>query len=162
MANIFTRSANGVMDWVNERAPALAPMYRKHMSEYYAPKNFNIWYIFGVLSLVALVNQILTGIFLTMHFKPSAAEAFASVEYIMRDVEWGWLIRYMHSTGASLFFVVVYIHMFRGLMYGSYRKPRELVWVLGMLIYLVLMAEAFMGYVLPWGQMSFWGAKVII
>ena len=162
MANIFTRSANGVMDWVNERAPALAPMYRKHMSEYYAPKNFNIWYIFGVLSIVVLVNQILTGIFLTMHFKPSAAEAFASVEYIMRDVEWGWLIRYMHSTGASLFFVVVYIHMFRGLMYGSYRKPRELVWVLGMLIYLVLMAEAFMGYVLPWGQMSFWGAKVII
>ena len=162
MANIFTRSANGVMDWVNERAPALAPMYRKHMSEYYAPKNFNIWYIFGVLSLVALVNQILTGIFLTMHFKPSAAEAFASVEYIMRDVEWGWLIRYMHSTGASAFFVVVYIHMFRGIMYGSYKKPRELVWLLGMLIYLVLMAEAFMGYVLPWGQMSFWGAKVII
>ena len=162
MANIFTRTATGVMDWVNARAPALAPMYRKHMSEYYAPKNFNIWYIFGVLSMVVLVNQILTGIFLTMHFKPSAAEAFASVEYIMRDVEWGWLIRYMHSTGASLFFIVVYLHMFRGLMYGSYQKPRELVWILGMLIYLVLMAEAFMGYVLPWGQMSFWGAKVII
>jgi ubiquinol-cytochrome c reductase cytochrome b subunit len=138
------------------------PAYRKHMTEYYAPKNFNIWYIFGVLSMVVLVNQILTGIFLTMHFKPSAAEAFASVEYIMRDVEWGWLIRYMHSTGASLFFIVVYIHMFRGLMYGSYKKPRELVWILGMLIYLVLMAEAFLGYVLPWGQMSFWGAKVII
>jgi ubiquinol-cytochrome c reductase cytochrome b subunit len=162
MANIFTRTANGVMDWVNERAPALMPVYRKHMSEYYAPKNFNFWYIFGVLSIVVLANQILTGIFLTMHFKPSAAEAFSSVEYIMRDVEWGWLIRYMHSTGASLFFIVVYIHMFRGLMYGSYKKPRELVWILGMLIYLVLMAEAFMGYVLPWGQMSFWGAKVII
>ena len=160
--NIITRTVDNVMGWVNERAPALAPMYRKHMSEYYAPKNFNIWYIFGVLSLVVLVNQIVTGIFLTMHFKTSAAEAFASVEYIMRDVEWGWLIRYMHSTGASLFFIVVYLHMFRGLMYGSYKKPRELVWILGMLIYLVLMAEAFMGYVLPWGQMSFWGAKVII
>ena len=162
MANIITRTANTVMDWVNERAPALMPMYRKHMTEYYAPKSFNIWYIFGILATVVLVNQILTGIFLTMHFKPSAAEAFASVEYIMRDVEWGWLIRYMHSTGASLFFIVVYLHMFRGLMYGSYQKPRELVWLLGMLIYLVLMAEAFMGYVLPWGQMSFWGAKVII
>ncbi|WP_024869858.1 cytochrome b [Pseudoxanthomonas suwonensis] len=162
MANIITRTVEGVMGWVNDRAPALAPMYRKHMSEYYAPKNFNIWYIFGVLSMVVLVNQLVTGIFLTMHYKPSAAEAFASVEYIMRDVEWGWLIRYMHSTGASLFFIVVYLHMFRGLMYGSYQKPRELVWILGMLIYLVLMAEAFMGYVLPWGQMSFWGAKVII
>lgn len=162
MANIFTRVTDGLMGWVGERAPALAPMYRKHMTHYYAPKNFNIWYIFGVLSLVTLVNQIVTGIFLTMHYKPSAAEAFASVEYIMRDVEWGWLIRYMHSTGASLFFVAVYLHMFRGLMYGSYRKPRELVWILGMLIYLVLMAEAFLGYVLPWGQMSFWGAKVII
>ena len=162
MANIITRTANTVMDWVNERAPALMPMYRKHMTEYYAPKNFNIWYIFGILATVVLVNQILTGIFLTMHFKPSAAEAFASVEYIMRDVEWGWLIRYMHSTGASLFFIVVYLHMFRGLMYGSYQKPRELVWLLGMLIYLVLMAEAFLGYVLPWGQMSYWGAKVII
>ncbi|MDO4710097.1 MAG: cytochrome bc complex cytochrome b subunit [Pseudomonadota bacterium] len=153
---------NNLMDWFNERAPGFMPFYRKHMTHYYAPKNFNIWYIFGVLSMVVLVNQILTGIFLTMHFKTSAKEAFDSVEYIMRDVEWGWLIRYMHSTGASLFFVVVYLHMFRGLMYGSYRKPRELVWILGMLIYLVLMAEAFMGYVLPWGQMSFWGAKVII
>src|SRR6187431_2097792 len=166
MANILTRTAttaaNGVMDWVNERAPGMMPFYRKHMSEYYAPKNFNIWYIFGILASVVLVNQIVTGIFLTMHFKPSAAEAFSSVEYIMRDVEWGWLIRYMHSTGASLFFIVVYLHMFRGLMYGSYQKPRELVWILGMLIYLVLMAEAFLGYVLPWGQMSYWGAKVII
>ena len=162
MSNVITRTACNVWDWVNERAPAMMPMYRKHMSEYYAPKNFNVWYYFGSLALLVLVNQIVTGIFLTMHFKPSAAEAFASVEYIMRDVEWGWLIRYMHSTGASLFFIVVYLHMFRGLMYGSYQKPRELVWLLGMLIYLVLMAEAFMGYVLPWGQMSFWGAKVII
>ncbi len=162
MSNVIVRTANNAWDWFNERAPGFMPVYRKHMSEYYAPKNFNIWYIFGVLSMVVLVNQIVTGIFLTMHYKPSAAEAFASVEYIMRDVEWGWLIRYMHSTGASLFFIVVYIHMFRGLMYGSYQKPRELVWILGMLIYLVLMAEAFLGYVLPWGQMSFWGAKVII
>ncbi len=162
MSNFLTRSTTQAMDWFTERAPGFSPFYRKHMTEYFAPKNFNFWYIFGVLSLVALVNQIVTGIFLTMHFKPSAAEAFASVEYIMRDVEWGWLIRYMHSTGASLFFVAVYIHMFRGLMYGSYQKPRELVWIVGMLIYLVLMAEAFMGYVLPWGQMSFWGAKVII
>jgi ubiquinol-cytochrome c reductase cytochrome b subunit len=162
MANILMRTANNAMEWVNDRAPALMPFYRKHMTEYYAPKNFNLWYIFGVLATVVLVNQIVTGIFLTMHFKPSAAEAFASVEYIMRDVEGGNLIRYMHSTGASMFFIVVYLHMFRALMYGSYQKPRELVWVLGMLIYLVLMAEAFMGYVLPWGQMSFWGAKVII
>lgn len=160
--NLVTRTADNVWNWFTARAPGFLPFYKKHMSEYYAPKNFNIWYIFGVLSIVVLVNQILTGIFLTMHFKPSAAEAFASVEYIMRDVSWGWLIRYMHSTGASLFFIVVYLHMFRGLMYGSYQKPRELVWILGMLIYLVLMAEAFMGYVLPWGQMSFWGAKVII
>lgn len=162
MANLLTRTACSVMDWVNARAPGLAPMYRKHMSEYYAPKNFNLWYYFGSLALLVLVNQIVTGIFLTMHYNPSAAGAFDSVEYIMRDVDWGWLIRYMHSTGASLFFIVVYLHMFRGLMYGSYRKPRELVWLLGMVIYLVLMAEAFMGYVLPWGQMSYWGAKVII
>ncbi|SEK67565.1 ubiquinol-cytochrome c reductase cytochrome b subunit [Pseudoxanthomonas sp. GM95] len=162
MSNVITRAANGAFDWLNARAPGLMPMYRKHMSEYYAPKNFNFWYYMGSLALLILVNQIVTGIFLTMNYKTSAAEAFASVEYIMRDVEWGWLIRYMHSTGASLFFIVVYLHMFRGLMYGSYQKPRELVWILGMLIYLVLMAEAFMGYVLPWGQMSFWGAKVII
>ena len=162
MANILIRTANNAMGWVNERAPGMMPFYRKHMSEYYAPKNFNLWYIFGVLSTVVLANQIITGIFLTMHFKPSVAEAFASVEYIMRDVPGGDIIRYMHSTGASLFFIVVYLHMFRALMYGSYQKPRELVWILGMLIYLVLMAEAFMGYVLPWGQMSFWGAKVII
>ena len=158
MANVFTRLG----DWVNERAPNLVPTYRKHMTEYYAPKNFNLWYYFGSLALLVLVNQIVTGIFLTMNYKTSAAEAFNSVEYIMRDVEWGWLIRYMHSTGASLFFVVVFLHMFRGLLYGSYKKPRELVWLLGMLIFLSLMAEAFMGYVLPWGNMSFWGAKVII
>ena len=142
MSNVVTRAAQNAMDWVNERAPALMPIYRKHMTEYYAPKNFNFWYYFGVLSMVVLVNQILTGIFLTMHYKPDAKEAFDSVEYIMRDVDWGWLIRYMHSTGASLFFIAVYLHMFRGLMYGSYRKPRELVWLLGMVIYLVLMAEA--------------------
>ena len=162
MSNIIMRTADNVMEWVNYRAPGLMPFYRKHMSEYYAPKNFNLWYIFGILATVVLVNQIVTGIFLTMHFKPSAAEAFASVEYIMRDVDGGNYIRYMHSTGASMFFIVVYLHMFRGLMYGSYQKPRELVWILGMLIYLVLMAEAFMGYVLPSGQMSYWGAKVII
>jgi ubiquinol-cytochrome c reductase cytochrome b subunit len=160
--NWIVRAMNGGIGWVNERAPALMPVYRKHMSEYYAPKNFNFWYYFGVLSLLVLVNQIVTGIFLTMHFKPSAAEAFASVEYIMRDVSGGWLIRYMHSTGASLFFVVIYFHMFRALIYGSHQKPRELVWILGMLIFLTLMAEAFMGYVLPWGQMSYWGAQVII
>mgnify|MGYP003552869507 FL=1 len=151
----------GISDWVTERAPGLKPAYEKHLSAYYAPKNFNVWYYFGSLAMVVLVNQIVTGIWLTMSYKPSAAEAFASVEHIMRDVEWGWLIRYMHSTGASAFFVVVYLHMFRGLIYGSYQKPRELVWLIGMLIYLVLMAEAFMGYVLPWGQMSYWGAQVI-
>ncbi len=158
MSNVFTRLG----DWVTERAPNMMPAYRKHMTEYYAPKNFNLWYYFGSLAFLVLINQIVTGIFLTMNYNPSAAGAFDSVQYIMRDVEWGWLIRYMHSTGASLFFVVVFLHMFRGIMYGSYKKPRELVWLLGMLIYLALMAEAFMGYVLPWGNMSFWGAKVII
>jgi ubiquinol-cytochrome c reductase cytochrome b subunit len=152
---------NQFLAWVEDRLPVLS-FLAAHTSRYYAPKNFNVWYYFGVLALVVLVNQLVTGIFLAMHFKPSADGAFASVETIMRDVEWGWLIRYMHSTGASLFFVVIYFHMLRGLMYGSYKRPRELVWILGMLIYLVLMAEAFMGYVLPWGQMSFWGAKVII
>ena len=135
---------------------------KKHMSKYYAPKNLNVLYLFGVLSLLVLVNQLLTGVWLTMSYNPSAEGAFASVEYIMRDVEYGWLIRYMHSTGASAFFVVVYLHMFRGLLYGSYQKPRELVWLFGMAIYLALMAEAFMGYLLPWGQMSYWGAQVII
>jgi ubiquinol-cytochrome c reductase cytochrome b subunit len=153
---------SNIGEWVIERAPGLMPVYRKHMTEYYAPKNFNVWYYFGSLALLVLVNQIVTGIFLTMNYDPSASGAFDSVQYIMRDVEWGWLIRYMHTTGASLFFVVIYLHMFRGIMYGSYQKPRELVWLLGMLIFLVLMAEAFMGYVLPWGNMSFWGAKVIV
>jgi len=162
MANVFSNAFSSLGEWVVERAPGLMPVYRKHMTEYYAPKNFNLWYYFGSLAMLVLVNQIVTGIFLTMNYDPSANGAFDSVQYIMRDVEWGWLIRYMHSTGASLFFVVVYLHMFRGLMYGSYQKPRELVWLLGMLIFLVLMAEAFMGYVLPWGNMSFWGAKVIV
>ncbi len=160
--NIFSRSANSLMGWVNERAPGLMPAYRKHMTEYYAPKNFNLWYYFGSLALLALVNQIVTGIFLTMHYKPNAAEAFASVEFIMRDVPAGWLIRYMHSTGASLFFIVIYLHMFRGLIYGSGKKPRELVWILGMVIFLTSMAEAFMGYILPYGNMSYHGAQVII
>jgi ubiquinol-cytochrome c reductase cytochrome b subunit len=148
--------------WFNERTPGLGAVYRKHMSEYYAPKNFNVMYYFGSLALLVLVNQIVTGIFLTMFYTPTAAGAFDSVQYIMRDVNWGWLVRYMHTTGASMFFIVIYLHMFRGLMYGSFKKPRELVWLVGMLIFLVLMAEAFMGYVLPWGNMSFWGAKVII
>ncbi len=150
-----------LVGWIDGRFP-LTSNWKTHLSEYYAPKNFNFWYFFGSLALLVLVNQIVTGIFLAMSYKPDAKLAFASVEYIMRDVEWGWLIRYMHSVGASMFFVVVYLHMFRGLIYGSYRKPRELVWIFGMMIYLALMAEAFMGYLLPWGQMSFWGAQVII
>jgi len=150
-----------LLNWVDNRFPA-SKLLKEHMTEYYAPKNFNFWYIFGSLSLLVLVIQIVTGIFLVMHYKPDAALAFGSVEYIMRDVPWGWLIRYMHSTGASAFFVVVYLHMFRGLMYGSYRKPRELIWLFGCGIFLALMAEAFMGYLLPWGQMSYWGAQVIV
>ena len=150
-----------LLGWVDERFP-LTANYKAHLSEYYAPKNFNFWYFFGSLALLVLVIQVLTGIFLTMNYKPDAGMAFAAVEYIMRAVNYGWLIRYMHSTGASMFFVVVYLHMFRGLMYGSYRKPRELIWIFGVLIYLVLMAEAFLGYLLPWGQMSFWGAQVIV
>jgi ubiquinol-cytochrome c reductase cytochrome b subunit len=153
--------APGLWGWINARFP-LDTMLKEHVTEYYAPKNFNYWYVFGVLSLVVLVIQLVSGIFLTMNYKPAAADAFASVEYIMRDVEWGWLIRYMHSTGASAFFIVVYLHMFRALMYGSYRAPRELLWIFGMLIYLCLMAEAFMGYLLPWGNMSYWGAQVIV
>jgi ubiquinol-cytochrome c reductase cytochrome b subunit len=148
-------------DWIDARFP-LTKMWEEHLSKYYAPKNFNFWYFFGSLALLVLVIQIITGIFLTMNYKPSAAEAFASVEYIMRDVEWGWLIRYMHSTGASAFFLVVYLHMFRAMLYGSYKQPRELLWLFGMMIYLALMAEAFFGYLLPWGQMSYWGAQVII
>ena len=160
--------AGNVLEWVDARFPATS-LWRGHLSEYYAPKNFNFWYFFGSLAMLVLVIQIVTGIFLVMHYKPDASlnadgvpVAFASVEYIMRDVQWGWLIRYLHSTGASAFFVVVYLHMFRGLLYGSYRKPRELVWLFGMGIFLALMAEAFFGYLLPWGQMSFWGAQVIV
>ena len=150
-----------IMHWVDARFPA-TETYEYHMSKYYAPKNFNFWYFFGVLSMVVLVNQLVTGIWLTMMYNPSAEGAFASVEYIMRDVKGGWLIRYMHSTGASAFFVVVYLHMFRALLYGSYQKPRELIWLIGMGIYLALMAEGFFGYLLPWGNMSFWGAQVIL
>ncbi len=151
----------GLLGWIDARFP-LSKMWNEHLAEYYAPKNFNFWYYFGSLALLVLVIQILTGIWLTMNYKPDAALAFNSVEYIMRDVNWGWLIRYMHSTGASFFFIVVYLHMFRGLMYGSFKKPRELIWIFGMIIYVCLMAEAFMGYLLPWGQMSYWGAQVII
>ncbi len=152
---------NKLIEWIDARIPMTAT-YNKHVGEYPAPKNFNFWYFFGSLAMLVLVNQLLTGIWLTMNYVPTAEGAFASIEYIMRDVEYGWLLRYMHSTGASAFFVVVYLHMFRGLMYGSYQKPRELLWLFGMLIFLVLMAEAFMGYLLPWGQMSYWGAQVII
>jgi ubiquinol-cytochrome c reductase cytochrome b subunit len=149
------------LNWVDARFP-LTPTWKAHLSEYYAPKNFNFWYAFGSLALLVLVIQIVTGIFLVMHYKPDANLAFNSVEYIMRDVPWGWLVRYMHSTGASAFFIVVYLHMLRGLLYGSYRKPRELVWLFGVGIFLCLMAEAFFGYLLPWGQMSYWGAQVIV
>ena len=151
----------GFLKWIDDRFPFTETM-KYHATEYYASKNFNFWYFFGVLAMVVLIIQLVTGIFLTMNYKPSATEAFASVEYIMRDVEFGWLIRYMHSTGASAFFIVVYLHMFRAMLYGSYKKPRELIWIIGMLIFFVLMAEAFAGYLLPWGQMSYWGAQVII
>jgi ubiquinol-cytochrome c reductase cytochrome b subunit len=154
-------TSSGLLGWIDARFP-LTKLWKEHLSEYYAPKNFNFWYYFGSLSLLVLAMQIVTGIFLTMHYKADATEAFASVEYIMRDVPFGWLIRYMHSTGASAFFICVYLHMFRGLLYGSYRKPRELVWIFGVLIFLSLMGEAFFGYLLPWGQMSFWGAQVIV
>jgi ubiquinol-cytochrome c reductase cytochrome b subunit len=157
----MTRMLTSLRDWVDTRYP-MTETWNYHLAKYYAPKNFNFWYYFGSLALLVLVIQIVTGIFLTMHYKPDAALAFGSVEYIMRDVNWGWLIRYLHSTGASFFFIVVYLHMFRALMYGSYKGPRELLWIIGMLIYVVLMAEAFFGYLLPWGQMSYWGAQVII
>jgi ubiquinol-cytochrome c reductase cytochrome b subunit len=150
-----------LLGWMDARYPLIST-WNAHVGQYYAPKNFNFWYFFGALALLVLVNQFITGIWLTMSYKPSAEEAFNSVEYIMRDVEWGWLIRYMHSTGASAFFIVIYLHMMRGLLYGSYKEPRELVWLIGMMLFLVLMAEAFMGYLLPWGQMSYWGAQVII
>jgi ubiquinol-cytochrome c reductase cytochrome b subunit len=155
------KPASGLLTWVDQRFP-LMENWKTHLSEYYAPKNFNFWYFFGALAMLVLVIQIVTGIFLVMHYKPDAAKAFESVEYIMREVPWGWLVRYMHSTGASMFFVVIYLHMFRGLIYGSYRKPRELIWVFGVMIFLCLMGEAFFGYLLPWGQMSYWGAQVIV
>ncbi len=161
MKSLIVKNLIGFRDWVDDRFP-LMQLWNEHVGQYYAPKNFNFWYYFGVLSLVVLVIQIITGIWLVMNYKPDANFAFASVEYMMRDVDWGWLIRYMHSTGASFFFIVIYLHMFRGIMYGSYQKPRELLWILGMCLYLALMAEAFFGYLLPWGQMSYWGAQVII
>ncbi len=159
--NAVTSMLTGLRDWVDARYP-LMDFWNYHLARYYAPRNFNFWYFFGSLLMLVLVIQILSGIWLTMNYKPDAELAFGSVEYIMRDVDWGWLIRYLHSTGASAFFVCVYLHMFRGLMYGSYRQPRELVWLIGMAIYFALMAEAFFGYLLPWGQMSYWGAQVII
>jgi ubiquinol-cytochrome c reductase cytochrome b subunit len=149
------------LGWIDDRYPA-TKVWNEHLAQYYAPKNFNFWYFMGSLGLLVLVIQILTGVWLAMNYKPDADLAFGSVEYIMRDVDWGWLIRYMHSTGASAFFIVIYLHMFRGLMYGSYRKPRELLWIIGVIIYLAMMATAFFGYLLPWGQMSFWGAQVIV
>ncbi len=161
MAGEKTVETTGLLGWIDRRFP-LTTLFKEHMSEYYAPKNFNFWYFFGSLALLVLVLQIVTGIFLVMNYKPDAKLAFDSVEYIMREVPWGWLIRYMHSTGASMFFVVVYLHMLRGLFYGSYRKPRELVWIFGVAIFLCLMGEAFFGYLLPWGQMSYWGAQVIV
>lgn len=158
---MVSEKAKALMGWIDERLP-VSKFVSDQLLKYYAPKNFNFLYFFGSLALLVLVNQILTGIFLAMHYKPSADAAFDSVEYIMRDVNWGWLLRYLHSTGASLFFVVIYVHMFRALFYGSFKKPRELLWLFGMVIFLLLMAEAFMGYLLPWGQMSYWGAQVII
>jgi ubiquinol-cytochrome c reductase cytochrome b subunit len=160
-AGPLNRPVSGLLTWVDQRFPLIST-WKAHLSEYYAPKNFNFWYFFGALSMLVLVIQITTGIFLTMNYKPDASMAFASVEYIMREVPGGWLIRYMHSTGASAFFICVYLHMFRGLMYGSYQRPRELIWIFGVLIFLTLMGEAFFGYLLPWGQMSFWGAQVIV
>ena len=154
-------SVKNMMNWIDARLP-VTETYEKHMSKYYAPKNTNFWYLMGVLATVVLVNQLLTGIWLTMSYIPTAEGAFASIEYIMRDVNYGWMLRYMHSTGASAFFLVVYLHMFRGLMYGSYQKPRELIWILGMLIFIALMAEGFLGYLLPWGNMSFWAGQVIV
>ncbi|MBC7859650.1 MAG: cytochrome bc complex cytochrome b subunit [Burkholderiaceae bacterium] len=153
--------AEKALGWVDSRFP-LTKLWNDQWGQYYAPKNFNWWYIFGSLAMLVLVLQIVTGIFLTMHYKPDANLAFGSVEYIMREVPWGWLVRYMHSTGASAFFIIVYLHMTRALMYGSYRKPRELIWLFGFAIFLCLMAEAFFGYLLPWGQMSYWGAQVIV
>ncbi|MFP4129190.1 MAG: cytochrome b [Halorhodospira sp.] len=154
-------SLSGLQQWMDDRFP-LTSTWRYHMSEYYVSKNVNWWYLFGSLSILVLVIQIVSGIWLMLYYQPSAERAFSSVEFIMRDVDWGWLMRYMHTTGASAFFVVIYLHMYRSLLYGSYQKPRELLWITGVLLYLVLMAEAFMGYVLPWGQLSYWAGQVII
>lgn len=159
-SNIIQRSLSSLLSWIDERFP-LSKLWNEQLAQYYAPKNFNFWYYFGSLALLVLASQIITGIWLAMSYTPTAEGAFDSVEYIMRDVPWGWLLRYLHSTGASFFFIVVYLHMFRGMMYGSYKKPRELLWIIGMLIFMCLMAEAFLGYLLPWGNMSFWGAQVI-
>jgi ubiquinol-cytochrome c reductase cytochrome b subunit len=155
------KSANKAMEWIDKRFPA-TKVWNEHLAEYMAAKNINFWYYFGALAILMLVVQIATGIFLTMHYKPDANLAFASVEYIMRDVPFGWLVRYLHATGASMFFVIIYLHMFRGVIYGSHREPRELVWLIGCVIFVALMAEAFMGYLLPWGNMSYWGAQVIL
>jgi len=160
-ANSLSRKASALLNWFDDRLP-VSSFWNTVMTGYMAPKNFNFWYYMGSLALLVLVIQIFSGILLAMHYKPSAQEAFASVEYIMRDVDWGWLIRYMHTTGASFFFILIYLHMFRSLLYGSHKAPRELLWVFGMFIYVALMAEAFLGYILPWGQMSYWGAQVII
>lgn len=161
MSTQTSAGSSGFLGWIDERFP-LTKVWKEHLSEYYAPKNFNFWYYMGSLAMLVLVLQIVTGIWLAMNYKPSAHDAFASVEYIMRDVNWGWLLRYMHSTGASFFFILIYLHMFRALLYGSYRKPRELLWIIGVVIYLCMMATAFFGYLLPWGQMSYWGAQVIV
>ena len=160
MNKILMQSLVGLGTWIDHRLP-ISKIWKEHLAGYYAPKNFNFWYYFGSLALFMLANQIITGIWLAMNYDPSAAGAFDSVEYIMREVPWGWLLRYLHAVGASFFFIVVYLHMFRAVLYGSYKEPRELVWILGMLIFLCLMAEAFFGYLLPWGNMSFWGAQVI-
>ena len=160
-ASSVSKQAGALLNWFDDRLP-VTKFWNATMTGYMAPKNFNFWYYMGSLALLVLVIQIFSGILLAMHYKPSAAEAFASVEYIMRDVDWGWLIRYMHTTGASFFFILIYLHMFRSLLYGSHKAPRELLWVFGMFIYVALMAEAFLGYILPWGQMSYWGAQVII
>jgi len=157
----MSTESTGFLGWIDERFP-LTKVWKEHLSEYYAPKNFNFWYYMGSLAILVLVLQIVTGLWLTMNYKPSADDAFASVAYIMRDVNWGWLLRYLHSTGASAFFILIYLHMFRALLYGSYRKPRELLWIIGVLLYLAMMATAFFGYLLPWGQMSYWGAQVIV
>lgn len=157
----MSTETTGFLGWIDKRFP-LTKVWNEHLAEYYAPKNLNFWSFFGSLAILVLLIQIVTGIWLAMSYKPSAEDAFASVAYIMRDVEWGWLIRYMHSTGASAFFIVIYLHMFRALLWGSYRKPRELLWIIGVVIYLAMMATAFFGYLLPWGQMSYWGAQVIV